>query len=172
MCYAVDMSVQALFDLISQYPQIILAYFLLPPISAWLLGLFGKREAAVSTIDYGYSVLIYMTGIPGTISFVLIAYSLFLIRTNLLQVNFLIYFLPVISMGLTFLIMSRKTDFDRLPGFKRLSGLMMLIGLSFIVVLIVFKLRIFIGFFASIESFLALGLVIFVLFKVAARKLF
>lgn len=167
------MSAQELFDLISQYPLTILGYFLLPPLLAALLGLLQQTtEGPRTALDYIYSAFIYLAGIPGTISAVLIAYALFIVRTNLLEVDFLIYFLPVISMGATFYLIGRNTDFDRLPGFERLSGLMMLIGLTFLVVLIIFKLRIFIGFFASIESFLLLGLFLFILFKVAAKKFF
>ncbi|MDK1024234.1 MAG: hypothetical protein QGD92_08390 [Gammaproteobacteria bacterium] len=167
------MSAQELFDLISQYPLIILGYFLLTPLFAALLGLLQQTtEGPRTALDYTYSALIYLAGIPGTISAVLIAYALFIVRTNLLEVDFLIYFLPVICMGATFYLIGRKTDFDRLPGFERLSGLMMLIGLTFLVVLIIFKLRIFIGFFASIESLLLLGLFLFILFKVAAKKFF
>ena len=69
-------------------------------------------------------------------------------------------------------MVGRDTDLDRLPGFERLSGLMMLIGLTFLVLLIVFKMRILIGFFASIESLVVLGIVLFILFKFAAKKLF
>ena len=167
------MSAQELFDLLSQYPLFMLGYFLLPPLLAAALGVLQEvTEGPRSALDYVYSALIYLAGIPGTISTVLIAYALFIVRTNLLEVDFLIYFLPVISMGLTFYLIGRKTDFDRLPGFERLSGLMMLIGLTFLIVLVIFKLRIFIGFFASIESLLLLGLILFILFKVAAKKLF
>jgi hypothetical protein len=167
------MSAQELFDLLSQYPLFVLGYFLLLPLVAAGLGVLQPRhEEPPTLLDYVYSMLVYMAGVPGSVSTVLIAYSLFIVRTNLLEVDFLIYFLPVISMGMTFYLIGRKTEFDRLPGFERLSGLMMLIGLTFLVILIIFKLRIFVGFFASVESFLLLGLILFVLFKVAAKKLF
>lgn len=140
---------------------------------AWLMTRFSvPQEGPLSAWDYGYSVLIYLVGIPGTISVVLIGYSLFMVRQNLLEVDFLVYFMPVISMVVTFLLIGRSSDFDRLPGFERLSGLMMLIGLTFLVVLIIFKLRILVGFFASMESLVAIGIVLFILFKVAAKKLF
>ncbi len=167
------MSAQAFFDLLGQYPLIILGYFVLMPLIAASLGVFEQdADGPRSLLDYIYSTLIYLVAMPGIISAVLIAYSLFIVRVNLLQVDFLIYFLPVISMGVTFYLIARKTDFDRLPGFDRLSGLMMLIGLSFLIVLIIFKLRIFVGFFASIESFLLLGLLLFVLFRLATKKFF
>ncbi len=167
------MSIQDLFELVGNYPLFIMGFFVLPPLLAWLMARFDvSGEGPLTAWDYAYSVLIYLVGIPGTISMVLIGYSLFMVRQNLLEVDFLIYFLPVISMGLTFFMVGRDTDLDRLPGFGRLSGLMMLIGLTFLVLLIVFKMRILIGFFASIESLVVLGIVLFILLKFAAKKLF
>ncbi len=167
------MSIQDLFELVGSYPLFIMGFFVLPPFLAWLMARFDvSGEGPLTTWDYAYSVLIYLVGIPGTISMVLIGYSLFMVQQNLLEVDFLIYFLPVISMGLTFFMVGRDTDLDRLPGFERLSGLMMLIGLTFLVLLIVFKMRILIGFFASIESLVVLRIVLFILFKFAAKKLF
>jgi|TARA_Y100000310_G_scaffold344877_2_gene460210 hypothetical protein len=167
------MSIQDLFEQVGNYPLIIIGFFALPPLLAWLMAQFTiPKEGPLTAWDYGYSVLIYLVGVPGTVAVVLIAYSLFMVRQNLLEVDFLIYFLPVISMVATFLLIARSSDLDRLPGFERLSGLMMLIGLSFLVVLIIFKLRILVGFFASLESLVAIGIVLFILFKVTARKLF
>ena len=50
--------------------------------------------------------------IPGIMSAVLIAYTLFLTRTNLLQVNLLVYFLPLLGMGLTYYLIGRNVSFD------------------------------------------------------------
>lgn len=167
------MSIQDLIELVGNYPVVLVGSFAVPPLLAWLMAQFSTTDGGPLTPwDYCYSVLIYLVGVPGTISMVLIAYSLFMVRQNLLEVNFLIYFLPVISMVVTFLLIGRNSDFDRLPGFERLSGLMMLIGLTFLVLLIIFKLRILVGFFASMESLVAIGIVLFVLFRVAAKKIF
>ena len=116
--------------------------------------------------------MIYLVCIPGVISAVLIGYSLFFVRQNLLEVNFLIYFVPIISMALSFFLIGRRVSFNRLPGFGRLSGLMMMIGLSFLVVLALFKLRLIIGFFGSLESLVVIGIVVFLMFKYASSKLF
>ena len=167
------MSIQDLLEQVGNYPLFIVAFFALPPALAWLMAQFRvPATGPLTPWDYGYSVLIYLVGIPGTISVVLIGYSLFMVRQNLLEVDFLTYFLPVISMVVTFLLIGRSSDFDRLPGFERLSGLMLLIGLTFLVVLIIFKLRILVGFFASMESLVVMGIVLFILFKVAAKRLF
>ena len=167
------MTIQDAIDLIGNYTLLISAYFALPPLLGWLMGYLSyDRKGAVVTWDYIYSLLVYLVGIPGVVSTVLIGYSLFFVRQNLLEVNFLIYFLPVISMGLSFFLIGRRVSFDRLPGFDRLAGLMILIGLSFLVVLALFKLRLIIGFFASMETLVVIGIAIFVLFQYGASKLF
>ncbi len=166
------MSIRALLDLLGGYPWLVSLYFVLPPLCAWLLGQVNyDRVGRVRAWDYVYSVLVYLVAIPGTIAAVLVGYALFIARTNLLHVNALVYFLPLLSMAVTFVLISRRVTFDHLPGFGRLSGLMMLIGLSFLVVLILHKTRILVGFFGSLESLLVLGVLLFVAFQYAAAKL-
>ena len=167
------MSLQDLIDLVGNYGLLIAIYFVVPPLSGWLMGYLSyDRNGEIQIWDYVYSVLVYLVGIPGVISSVLIGYSLFFVRQNLLEVNFLIYFLPVISMALSFFMIGRRISFERLPGFDRLAGLMILIGLSFLVVLALFKLRLIIGFFASMETLAVIGIAVFILFQYASAKLF
>ncbi len=167
------MTIQDGIDFIGSYRAVIALYFLLLPLLGWALGFLPyNRHGRVVVWDYGYSALVYLVGIPGMISAVLIGYSLFFVRQNLLEVNFLIYFLPVVSMGVSYYFIGRKVSFDRLPGFDRLIGLMILIGLSFLIVLVLFKLRLFVGFFASIETLALIGVAVFLLFQYASVKLF
>ncbi|HJL60314.1 MAG TPA: hypothetical protein QF517_00040 [Pseudomonadales bacterium] len=167
------MTIQDLIDQLGNYGFYIAFYFVLPPLFGWSLGFVTyNREGRIMFFDYVYSVLIYLVCIPGVISAVLIGYSLFFVRQNLLEVNFLIYFVPIISMALSFFLIGRRVSFNRLPGFGRLSGLMMMIGLSFLVVLALFKLRLIIGFFGSLESLVVIGIVVFLMFKYASSKLF
>ena len=164
---------QELINALGAYPTVILGYFVALPALAWILGdIEYDRQGPRRAWDYCYSVLVYGAGIPGIMSAVLIAYTLFLTRTNLLQVNLLVYFLPLLGMGLTYCLIGRNVSFDRLPGFDRLWGLMLLIALSFLTVLIIAKMRILVGFFASFEVLLGLGVLVFLAFQFAGRRLF
>ena len=165
------MTLQDLLDATSAYPWAIGAYFVLPPAFAFLAGYTEESAGRLTARDYALSVLIYMVAIPGIVSLVLVGYQLFFIRGNLLEVNLLLYFLPIVSMVATFVLIRRCASFDRLPGFDRLSGLMMLIGLSFLVVLVLYRTRFLVGFFGSLESLLVIGVVVFLAFQYAARKL-
>ena len=167
------MSAQDLIDALGAYPAALLGYFGALPALAWIMGdIEYDRQGPRRAWDYCYSVLVYGAGVPGIMSAVLIAYALFLTRANLLEVNFLVYFVPLIGMGVTYYLIGRRVSFDRLPGFERLWGLMLLIALSFLTVLVIAKMRILVGFFASFQVLLGLGVLVFLAFQFAGRKLF
>ncbi len=157
---------------IGDYPLYVTAFLGLPPLLALITGIFHKPTFIVSAVDYFYSVLVYMVCVPGIISSVLIAYTLFFTRGNLLQVNIPVYFMPVIAMIVTLALIKRKTAFKRLPGFDHLAGLMIVIGITYVILLLIYKTRIFIGFFSSVFSLLLFGVFLFVLLKIGLKKLF
>ncbi len=161
---------------IGNYPLYVTAFLCLPAVLALINGFFYKSGYKpgfiVTPADYFYSVLVYMVCIPGIIACVLIAYTLFFTRGNLLQVNMLVYFMPIIAMIVTLSLIKRKTAFKRLPGFDHLAGLMIVIGITFVILLLIYKTRIFIVFFSSIFSLFMFGVVLFILLKIGMKKLF
>jgi len=100
------------------------------------------------------------------------AYSLFFSRENLLDVSLLVYFVPIISMIVTLVVIRKHVSFDDVPGFDRLSGLMIMIGCTFAVVMAIDKTRIFIWFGGSIEKLFMLAAGVFGLIKWGAYMLF
>jgi hypothetical protein len=112
-----------------------------------------------------------MVCIPGILAAIVVFYSLFFVRINLLEVDIVIYFLPIIMMILTLFVIAKQVNLNRLPGFNRLSGLMTLLTLTGFILLLLYKLRFMVGFFASIQSLLIFGVVLYFLFKFALRKL-
>ncbi len=153
-------------------PEILLICFVSLPLLALLTGFFHPRRRGEKTkLRYLYSILTYVSTIPGTFSITLIAYALFFTRTNLLDVNFFVYFLPLISMIVTLIIIGKQAEFSKLPGIDRLSGLITLLAITFSIVLFIFKSRIFIGFFGSIEYLLVLGILIYLLLKLSLKKI-
>lgn len=165
------MTVQDFLSTLEQYYGISLFYFGILPLISFVTGLFYRPGFRISALDYLYSGLVYLSGIPGILSAVLTFYSMFIVRKNMLEVNIVLYFLPIISMGLVFYLISRKADFNRLPGFGRLSGFMILTGIVCISLLFLYRLRFVIGFFGSIESLLIAGILLFFVFKYAMGKL-
>lgn len=165
------MSINDLIVLVSKCTLEVAIYFVSLPVVTFCMLLIYKRTSQLNWGDYLLSVFVYLASIPGIISLSLIFYTLFIIKGNLLEVNALIYFLPVVSMGIVFGLIARKTDFDHLPGFGRLSGLMLMLLLTCIVILLLQRLYFFVGFFASIESLVVIAIIVFGLFKFAGAKI-
>lgn len=155
------------------HPVILLIYFISLPLLAFISGFFHPhQEAELSRFRYLYSVLTYLSAIPGSFSVILILYGMFFVRTNLLNVNVLVYFLPLVSMFVTLVIIGKQTQFSKLPGFDKLSGLLVMLGVTFAILLFLYKSRIFIGFFGSFEYLLALGVIVFLVLKWSIKKMF
>lgn len=96
---------------------------------------------------------------------VVTAYDVAFAHANLLDLNFVVFLLPILTMIATLIIVGRRSDFDALPGFGRLSGLMTLLGLTFVVILFVSKTKVFLFFGGSIWTLIAFGAFIFALLK-------
>ncbi|ARU58844.1 hypothetical protein OLMES_4856 [Oleiphilus messinensis] len=148
-----------------------MSYFLVLPSLAAVIGAFYTPALRRQWLDYAYSMVIYGAAVPGIFSAILVFYTLFFLRGNLLSVNALIYFLPLLSMGGVFYLVRRKVDFERLPGFGKLSGLMTLIALVCLATLMIYKMVIFVGFVAPIEMLLIIGVVLFIVLKKAVNKI-
>jgi hypothetical protein len=152
---------------------ILLACFCGPPVIALLLRLLhGGDRGRLSPWRYIYSLLVYLVCIPGMLSAVLTGYALFFVRENLLDVNLLVYALPIISMVVTLLVISRSIRFDDIPGFGRLSGLMVMIAMTFVIVLAISRTHIWLFFGGSMATLLLLTVGIFALLKWGAYMAF
>ncbi len=166
-------SVNAMLRTIGGYSDYVIGYFLALPLLAWTLGrLPGHGVKERPPFRYIYSTLTYLVTIPGTFSAVLVGYSLFFVHQNLLTVNALSYFLPILSMIATLVLIGKKVDFNRLPGFDRLAGLIVLIATTFVILLLLYKTMIFIGFFAHMSYLIPVGIFLFLLLNWGTRKLF
>ena len=167
------MTVRELTQAVGNHPWAMVAALVALPVLTWLLGLLhGKGNGGGAPWKYGYSVLVYVACIPGMFASVLTAYAMFFRNENLLDVNLLVYVLPIVSMIVTLVFIKRSVSFEAVPGFDRLSGLMTLMACSFGLALAIHKTRIFVGFFGSIEMLFALAAGIFALLKWGGHMLF
>ena len=153
--------------------MVLLVAFVVPPVLAWLAGrLHGKEQGKRPPWKYLYSVLVYLVCVPGMFSGVITAYTLFISGENLLDANLLVYFLPIVSMVATLVLIRKKVSFDDVPGFDRLSGLMAMVGCSFAFALAIQKTRIFVFFGGSIEALFILAAGLFAVLKWGTYMLF
>jgi hypothetical protein len=154
-------------------PLALAGLFVALPVVAWSCGWLHQRgEGGKAPYKYLYSVLVYLTCLPGVFAAVLTAYALFFTKENLLDVSFQVYILPIVSMVGTLVLIRKKVRFDEVPGFDRLSGLMVMIGCSFLIALVIQKTRIFIFFGGSIGRLFVLAAGVFALLKWGTYMLF
>lgn len=165
-------SVNDLIAAMAHHPEYIALYLGLLPLLGFLASYNIKFGLATAPIKIILSCIIYLAALPGMLASALVFYSLLILHQNILNVNALIYFAPIISMIATFTLIKRKIAFNRLPGFDRLSGLMMLLFITCLIVLLLYRFRLVVGFFGSLSHLLIAGVVIFIAFKIALHKLF
>jgi hypothetical protein len=154
-------------------PLTLTGVFAAPPLLVWLMGFFiGQYRAKRNPWRYLYSIFVYLVSVPGILASVLIAYSLFFLRRNLLEVNIFVYYLPILSMIVTLVIIGRKVTWSYLPGVDRLYAVMIALVITFGGILAIQKTRIFIVFFGSIKVLIVIAVVCFIILKWATRKVF
>lgn len=153
--FYIPMTTQDLIQEISAHPKMVIILLGIPPLLAILFSfMFKKEDIPNSNLKYLYSVLVYLSCIPGVISVILILYTFFFLKGNFLEVDVLAYFLPLTSMIVTLLLIKRTIAFDLIPGFKRLSGVFVLIAVAFIFSLVLYNLNFHVGvfFLGSVKS--------------------
>jgi hypothetical protein len=158
------MTLQEFFDMLAANPVWILAFFILLPISALLLGWIAKGEEYSSPWDYAYSILIYLACIPGIFAVTLSIYLFVFERRSILQTDIYTQILPVLAMLATILIVRRTVDLDRIPGFDKITGLMLIMFAVFAILWVLDKTHIwvvsYLPFWQGILIFAALLLLI------------
>lgn len=167
------MTTRELIQVAGSQPLIVAGIFVLIPVLALVCGLLHKpNEGGTAPFKYFYSVLVYVTCLPGMFSGVLTCYTLFFTHENLMDANLLVYILPIVSMVVTLVLIRKKVNFDEVPGFDRLSGLMVMLACSFGIALAIQKTKIWIVFGGSVAMLFALAAGIFALLKWGTYSLF
>ena len=117
------MTLQELFESISQNPTPICAFFALIPLTAGIAAILGNGEGTISPWKYLYATLVYLTCIPGFFALTLTAYFFLFERRSILLTDVYIQILPILSMALTLFLIAKNVSLDDVPGFGKISGL-------------------------------------------------
>ncbi len=166
------MTINQLIAEFQQYDIHYAIYLGLLPAIALVYSFMHKDDSGTdSPHSYIYSGLVHLATFGGVTGIILTCYSLFILQSSLLDVSFVIYFLPIISMIFTVYLVSRIVSLGDLPGIERLSGLLLILAVTFILTLIVLKTRIFMFFGGSVKAFGFILLVLFALIKWGSYKL-
>ena len=139
------MTLQQLFDSISQNPYSLLYYLLLVPAVTFLIGLWQTNPVNESSmlVRYSYMVLAYMIGIPGIFALTLDVYLFLFERQSIWQMNLIVQILPIVSMAITLMLIKWKIPFEAVPELGRLSGFMTILTALIGILWFVDRLRIY-----------------------------
>lgn len=171
------MTLNELIAEISQHCWALLATFIALPLTALVAGFCHRRplrraDRPRKFLAYFYSVLVYVAAVPGMFAAVITAYTVFFARANLMEVDFFVYVLPILSMVVTLILVRKNIEFDAVPGFDRLTGMMIIIGLSFAIALALYQMRLWLVFGSSIFTLLAFAAIAFSLLQWGTYTLF
>ena len=122
------MTVGELFDSLSQNPVLVLFFFIIIPLTAYLAFLFGKGEGNDKPWKYLYSTLVFLTCIPGIFAVTLNIYLFLFERISIFDANIYTQVIPILSMILTLWLIRKNVCFEDIPGFGKLHGLILVIG--------------------------------------------
>lgn len=165
------MTLQDLFDQIGQHPAEVLFFFAGVPVVALLVGLIAGREVGQSPWTYIYAGLIYLACVPGVFAVTLCLFTFFFEGSSFLEVNALVYFLPIVSMIVTLVLIRRFVPLEDIPGFRKILGLLMMIFVTFVAILLLQKTRIWVVFVGSVWHLLGLFVILLAVFMYGRRRL-
>ena len=125
------MTIRDLFIVLGDHSILVLAFFLLVPLTAWLAGIMGKNEGHETPWKQLYAVLVYLACVPGIAAITLNLYQFLFSRSNVLDMDLFVQVVPIVSMIATLLLIRQSVDFRYIPGFRKLSGLCLMIFVTF-----------------------------------------
>ncbi|MEW7280060.1 hypothetical protein ABW636_15810 [Aquimarina sp. 2201CG1-2-11] len=165
------MTIQDFINWFGNNPNLVLSYFIVI-IAISIVGLlFVNQNNFKSPITYFYATLIYAVTIPGLLAFVLLLYSFFFLKTNLLQLDMVTYFVPLIAMVATLVIINKTIPMSRIPGFDRLSGLFIIVIITFVITYVLQRMFFGVFFVGKFQYLIVLFFVLLIGLKIAWSRI-
>ena len=159
------------FRISAENPAILLFYMIAVPLTALLAWGLGRGEGHLSPWKYLYSVLVYLTCIPGIFAITLSIYLFLFERTSILDTNIYTQIVPIVSMFVTISLIRQNVSLDAVPGFGKLSGLLLVITAVIVLLWILDRMRIFAITFIPFIWILVLIMAIILIAIVGVRRL-
>jgi len=166
------MTINDLIVLLSQYTLLIFILLTAIPLTALVYAkLIAGENGHARPHRYVYSLLVYLTSLPGVFAVVIIAYTMFFVKGNILNMELVSTILPIISMFITMTIIKKNVNMKYVPGFEKLRGLYLMLTTVFVIALIIVKTRIFLFFGGSFITFAIIIVVLIALFKFGKKAI-
>jgi len=166
------MTLGDIFNLLSNNPSVICFLFVAVPLTALLASIFGRNEGAKSPWKQLYTVLVYLTCIPGIFAVTLNVYLFLFERQSVFDTNIFTQILPIFSMIITLWLVRKNVSFDDIPGFDKIGGLIMIIAALIIFMWFLEKTHILAITVVPFSYFLILFIVLLVIIRFGWKKLF
>jgi len=160
------------FEALSDNPSIVCFLFVAVPLTALLASIFGKNEGAKTPWKELYTVLVYMTSIPGIFAITLNIYLFLFERQPIMETNIFTQILPILSMLLTLWLVRRNVSFEDIPGFDKLGGLIMIIAAIIILMWILEKTHIYAVTVVPFSYFIILFIILLILVRFGWKRMY
>ena len=160
------MTLQDLIDWLAINSYYVLYYFSAILVLAVIITAMVNRKS-IDHLKYIMSALVYAVTVPGVLALLLALYHFLILRSSLLKVSILSYFLPIVAMTLTLWILNRKVKMAKLPGFSRLSSLIVMIFISFFILFVLQRSYFGVFILGGFTQVLVVFAVILIVLKVA-----
>ena len=164
------MTIQDLINWFSQNQNFTLGYFGVILILS-ILTILVVNKNNIKSLKYVLSAIVYAVTIPGVLAILLMLYALLMQRTNILNVSVITYFVPIIAMVITLIILNRKVTMRQIPGFDKLSSLIIMISIAFSIVFVLQKTYFGVLFIGGISQLFIAFVILLLILKVAWSRL-
>jgi len=164
------MTLQDLFDLLSENTIVVFTFIICVPLTALLANYLSGKSAASAPWNYLYSGLIYLAAIPGIFVLTLLAYLFLFERINVLELDIFLHILPIFSMIATLMIIRKKVNLDLIPGFGKLSALLSMILVVLIILWVLDRTRLWVVTFLPFQFALLIFAVLLIVFLWGWRR--
>jgi hypothetical protein len=121
---------------------VIFIFFIIPLLTMAMNRLF-EGQGDESPYNYGYSILVYASATAGLLSGAVWLYSMLFEDKSLWELDPFVYYLPMISMIITLVLVKQNADLKKLPWFGELYELLAMIFITFWVILLIMKMEFF-----------------------------
>ncbi len=165
------MTLGELIDFLYGHPYFVSCYFIGIPLAAFLAKLLGKGEGHLSPWSYFYSVLIYLSVIPGIFALLLNVYHLLYENTSIYKVRLPVQVVPIASMILSLYLIKQNVSFDKIPGFGKLSSFAFSMAGIMIILFILNKARILIFTYLPFFWLILILVMIYVGFRYVGKRI-
>ncbi len=159
------------FQALSDNPTVVCFLFISVPLTAFLASIFGKNEGAVTPWKELYTVLVYLTCIPGIFAVTLNVYLFLFERQSVNDVNLYTQVMPIISMVITLWLIRKNVKLDQVPGFEKLGGLIMILFVLIVFMWILEKTHILAITFIPFSYFVVLFVILLVVIRFGWKRM-